>query len=110
MGLADDMYERIAAHGNASIEYAAGDYRLSLNPIEDRYQETGFILWWQDASGSVPVAVGRAVGKDIVLDDTTAFDGSQDDLEEVLASLLGGQEVVGGGGRADDERAIPTGA
>jgi len=109
MALADDIYERVSAHGNASVEYAAGDYRLSLSPIEDRYQETGFILWHQTAGGAVPVAVGRAVNKDIVLDDMTAFDGSEDDLAGVLATLLSGQEVVGGGGRADDERAIPTG-
>ena len=119
MGLADDLAERVAVHHGANLEYVAGEYRLALNPVEDRYDETGFILWRQDESGAtpdaipaaMPAAVGRAVSGELIWDDTAGFDGSRDDLVNLLQSLLAAPETVTHrAGHGGVEESAPTGA
>ena len=109
MGVAAGLRELMSEHGDASLEFAREGYRLSLNPIEDRFDEIGFILWEDDAGGSpAPVAVGRAVGDELVLDGEPGDRREVADLGAVISSLIEGEPVsaLGGGG---NEQAIPTG-
>ena len=102
MSLAKDIQDRVAA--DANLEYARDGYRLSLNPIEDRHTEIGFILW-RDADGApAPIASGRAIGDDLVVDQGSAYDG---DLEALLARLLE-TDPTAVAPRSANEPAIPT--
>lgn len=109
MGVATDMRKLASERGDANLEFADGGYRLSLNPIESRFDELGFILWRDEAGGPVPVAVGRAVGDHLIFDDDpeAGAGGGRGNVTTVIASLIAGQpiSVLGGGG---NERAIPT--
>jgi hypothetical protein len=83
------MRRLVAERGDASLEFAREGYRLSLNPIEDRFDEVGFILWQQAADGTtVPIATGRAAGDELVLDGESAADRELADLEAVIATLI----------------------
>ena len=109
MSVAADMLELVSKRGDANLEFARGGYRLSLNPIEDRFDEVGFILWQEEPTGALaPVAVGRAVRDHLVLDGEPTTLGKTANLQTVIASLISGEPVSeqGGGG---NEQAIPTG-
>ena len=108
MGVAEDMQKIASEHGDANLEFAGDGYRLSLNPIEDRFDEIGFILWREEAGGAAPVATGRAAGDRLVLDDELANPRRHADVSAVISSLIQGEPVsaLGGGG---NEQAIPTG-
>ena len=109
MGVAEDMQKLASEHGDANLEFAGDGYRLTINPIEDRFHELGFILWQEEAGGGqAPVATGRAVGDELVLDGAPAADRDRADLEAMIATLIAGDPVstLGGGG---NEQAIPTG-
>ena len=88
MSLAKQMRAKVAA--DANLAFAGHGYRLDLNPLEDRVDETGFILWSGDGDAAVPVATGRAVGDDLLLDETSAFPGGADDLRRLVGDLLQG--------------------
>jgi len=104
MGVAKDIQRLMSERGDASLEFAGDGYNLSLNPIEGRFHEIGFILWADDGGGLAPVATGRAVGDDLVFDG----DAPPGNAAAVIAALLEGEPVsaLGGGG---NESAIPTG-
>jgi hypothetical protein len=107
MSVAGDMQRIVSERGGANLEFAGEGYQLSLNPVEDRFDEVGFILWREEGGGPAPVAVGRAVGDRLVLDDGGG-PGTHADVSAVISSLIGGEPVsaLGGGG---NEGAIPTG-
>ena len=107
MGVASDMLKLVGERGDANLEFARDGYRLTLNPIEDRFDEVGFILWREEAGGAVPVAVGRAIRDHLVLDGEPTTLARTTDLQAVIASLIAGEPVsaLGGGG---NEQAIPT--
>ena len=109
MSVAKDMQKIASERGDANLEFAGGGYRLTINPIEDRFHELGFILWQEEAGGGqAPVATGRAVGGELVLDGASATDHDRADLEATIGTLIAGDPVsaLGGGG---NEQAIPTG-
>ena len=109
MGVAADMQKLVSERGDKNLEFARGDYRLSLNPVEDRFHELGFILWQQETGGTLtPIATGRAVDDDLVLDGSPSTDRELADLEAVIATLIeeGPVSVQGAEG---NEQAIPTG-
>ena len=109
MGVAADMQKLVSERGDANLEFAREGYRLSLNPIEDRFDELGFILWRQEADGGLaPIATGRAVGDQLVLDGSPATGRELTDLEAVIATLIA-DEPVASQGAAGNEQAIPTG-
>ncbi len=108
MSLAKRLREAVDKSGGTGVEFAREGYRLSLNRIDDRFHETGFIIWRQDEVGLVPVASGRATGDAIAVDDWGPF-ANRSALEEAIAGLADGERIpVAGGG--DPEAAIPTGA
>lgn len=109
MGVAKDIQRTMSERGDASLEFAGGGHRLSLNPIEGRFEEIGFVLWVEEAGGALaPVAAGRAVGDELVLDGEPAGGAGAADVGSTIASLIAGEPVsaLGGGG---NESAIPTG-
>ncbi len=108
MGVASDVLKLVGERGDANLEFAGGDYRLTLNPIEDRFDEVGFILWREEAGGLAPVTVGRAVRDHLVLDGEPTTLARTTELQAIIASLIAGEPVsaLGGGG---NEQAIPTG-
>ena len=108
MGVAKDMQRLMSERGDASLEFAGDGYSLSLNPIESRFDEIGFILWGDDGGGPVPVATGRAVGDRLVFDGEARGLRGAADLAGVIGALLdrGPVSALGGGG---NESAIPTG-
>ena len=109
MGVAADMQKLVSERGDKNLEFARGDYRLSLNPVEDRFDELGFILWQQETGGTLtPIAAGRAVNDNLVLDGSPSTDRELADLEAVIATLIeeGPVSVQGAEG---NEQAIPTG-
>jgi len=104
MSVAKDIQHRLA--NNANLEFTRDGYRLSLNPIEDRHHEIGFILW-RDADGDpLPIASGRTAGDDLVVDDASNYDG---DIESLISTLLQG-DPVSVNPPPDTDRAVPTGA
>ena len=107
MTLAKDLWDRVEPDANVELE--RDDYRLSLNPIKDRPHELGFIIWQAEAGGLTPVASGRAVGDDVVIDDGGRFDSDRTGLEQLLRDLLDGQPVAVSP-RPVAEQAVPTGA
>ena len=104
MSLAKDIRDRVAA--DANLEYARDGYRLSLNPIEDRHTEIGFILWRDAGDTPAPIASGRAIGDDLIVDEGSAYDG---DLEALLAGLLE-TDPTAVAPRSTNEPSVPTGA
>ena len=108
MSLAKRLRDALDANGGASVEFAHGQYRLSLNPIEDRFHELGFILWQEDDRGPVPVASGRAIGDAIVVDDAGSF-GGRSNLERVLDELAS-MPPASAADPNDPDAAVPTGA
>ena len=102
MSLAKDLRDRVNTDPN--LEFAGGGYRLSLNPIEDRHTETGFVLWHDQGGAPAPIASGRAVGDDLVVD-RSDYDG---DLEALIRDLIAG-EPVAVSPRPDPDNAVPTG-
>ena len=109
MGVAERLHDLVAKRGDANLEFARDGYRLALNPIEDRFTELGFILWREEADGALtPVATGRALGDELVLDGAPAAGDESADLEAVIAALVDG-ELVLVQGAGSNEQAIPTG-
>ena len=108
MSVAKNIQRLVSERGDANLEFAGDGYRLSLNPVESRFDEIGFILWGDDGGGPVPVATGRAVGDRLVVDGEARGLRGAADLTGVIASLIAGEPVsaLGGGG---NESAIPTG-
>jgi hypothetical protein len=83
------MQEVFAEAGDASLEFAREGYRLSLNPVAGRFDEVGFVLWQEEADGDLaPIAAGRAVGDEVILDGEPGSGRELADLEAVIASLL----------------------
>ena len=110
MSLARELRERFAAAEDANLEFRRAGYRLALNPIKDRFEELGFILWQEEADGDLaPVATGRAVGDELVLDGETATGPELADLEAVVADLLAG-EPIGPTGAGDNAPATDADA
>ena len=110
MGVAADVQRIFSEHGDANLEFASGGYRLTLNPVEDRFDEVGFILWRDEAGGGpTPVAVGRASGDRLVLDGEPDGPGTHADVSAVISSLIRGEPVSALGGGDGNEQAIPTG-
>ncbi len=109
MGVAADMQKLVSERGDKNLEFAREGYRLSLNPIESRFDELGFILLRDDGHGNLdPVGFGRAVRDDLVFDGDPDVSGGPDGARALIASLIQGEpiSVLGGGG---NEQAIPTG-
>jgi len=109
MSTAKRIHRVMSERGDRNLEFARDGFRLTLNPIESRFTEIGFILWREDeATGALdPVAVGRAVDNQLVLDgepNEAGFMGVAGTIE----ALLDGELIasLGGGG---NEQAIPTG-
>ena len=107
MSLAKRLRDAVDRSGGAGVEFARGGYRLTLNPIDDRFHELGFILWREEEGGLAPVASGRASGDAIAIDDAGPY-ADRAALEEAIDELAAGEAVVTG--RDDPETAIPTGA
>jgi hypothetical protein len=107
MSLAKQMRAKVGA--DANLAFAGHGYRLDLNPLEDRVDETGFILWSGDGGEAVPVATGRAVGDELLFDESGAFPGGADDLRRLIGDLLQGDPVETRP-RPDATSAVPTGA
>ncbi len=106
MSIAEELRQRVGP--DANLEFASGGYRLSLNPLEDCFDETGFILWREEATGPVPVATGRAVGDELIVEDAAAYDGKAGTLESLIAALIQG-EPVAQAARPNPDDAVPTG-
>ena len=107
MSLADRLLDMVTERGDATLEFVRDEYRLTVNPVEDRIDEVGFIIWREDARGSEPVVTGRAKGDALLLDDPDAYDGSQTDLSTLVERLLDGDPVptpLPG----DPDSAVPT--
>ena len=109
MGVANDIQRLMSERGDASLEFAGEDQRLTLNPIEGRFHEIGFVLWAEEAGGALaPVATGRAVEDDLVLDGEPEGGRGRSEIEAAIASLIAGEPVSALGG-CGNESAIPTG-
>jgi hypothetical protein len=107
MSLANDLRAIVRERAGANVEYARDGYRVSLNPVGDRHSDIGFILWRDDAAGTVPIVAGRAVGGRIVVDDPD-FDGNPAELEAVIRLLIeDGQSSSGPA--PSPEASVPTG-
>jgi hypothetical protein len=109
MSVAKEMQRLVAERGDANMEFARGGYRLALNPVEDRFDQVGFILWQEEDGGTVPVAAGRAAGDELVIDGAPASGRETADLEAVIGDLLAGDPVPVAG-RGGNDQAVPTGA
>jgi hypothetical protein len=89
MSVAQRIQDLVAEQGDANLEFAREGYRLSLNPVADHYDQVGFILWQQEGDGDLaPIAVGRAIGDELVLDGEPGSGRELADLEAVIASLI----------------------
>jgi hypothetical protein len=109
MSVASEMVDRVRERGEANLEFAREGYRLSLNPIEDRLEEIGFILWREDGAGGLePIATGRAADDRLLLDGDPTTRRETADLEAVIGSLLAAEPGATQAGLGN-EGAIPTG-
>lgn len=109
MDLATRMHDIVSERGDATLEFARDGYRLSLNPIEDRFNELGFIIWREEQTGGMtPVATGRAVDDQLLLDGEPAEGEGLTSIAGMIAALLEG-ELVASQGSGGNEHAIPTG-
>lgn len=112
MALADEMRRLIdeRADRNQNLAFAGEGFRLDLNPIEDHWDQAGFILWADDGQAAPRLAAaGRALPDGVRVDGAEGYDGSQDDLLALLGRLLAAGPAAVGSPGFGGEAAIPTG-
>ena len=107
MNAADRLWDLITERGDATLEFVRDGYRLTVNPVKDRIDEVGFIVWREDDRGPEPIVTGRAKGKSLLVDDPGSYNGTPTQLSALVEQLLDG-EPVPTPPPGDPNSAVPT--
>ncbi len=93
MNVADRLWDLVTERGDATLEFTRDGYRLTVNPVKDRIDEVGFIVWREAERGPEPIVTGRAKGKSLLADDYGSYDGTPSELTNLVERLLDGEPV-----------------
>ncbi len=107
MSVADRLWDMVTEQGDATLEFVRDGYRLTVNPVADRIDEVGLIIWRDDVRGPEPFVTGRAKGGSLFLDDPASYQGNETDLSNLVDRLLDG-EPVPTAPPGDPDSAVPT--
>jgi len=107
MSVADRMWDLVTEQRDASLEFVRDGHRLTVNPVEDRIDEVGFIVWRDGERGPEPVVTGRAKGGSLFVDDPSSYQGSPTDLSDLVERLVDGDPVPTAPA-GDPDSAVPT--